>query len=110
MSDFSTKKSSKTFAESKIRVKEPDLYKVVMLNDNYTTMEFVVMVLMVVFDYDKITAVEKMFSIHNSVKQIVGKYAKTIAEYKVQQCNELKKEQGFPWFRVEIERENGEDA
>ena len=96
--------------KTRTRFRPPSMYNVVMYNDDFTTMEFVVMVLMVVFDYDKITAVEKMFSIHNSVKQIVGKYAKTIAEDKVQQCNELKKEQGFPWFRVEIERENGEDA
>ena len=105
-----TGRRTSVITQTRTRLRSPAMYNVVMYNDDFTTMEFVVMVLMVVFDYDKITAVEKMFSIHNSVKQIVGKYAKTIAEYKVQQCNELKKEQGFPWFRVEIERENGEDA
>ncbi len=105
-----TGRRTTVITQTRTRLRTPSMYNVVMYNDDFTTMEFVVMVLMVVFDYDKEAAIERMFMIHNSIKQVVGHYAKTIAEFKVQQCNELKKEQGFPWFRVEIERENGEDA
>ena len=105
-----TGQRTSVITQTRTRLRTPSMYNVVMYNDDFTTMEFVVMVLMVVFDYDADAAFEKMMAIHNSVKQVVGHYVKTIAEFKVQQCNELKKEQGFRWFRVEIERENGEDA
>ena len=105
-----TGRRTSVITQTRTRLRTPSMYNVVMYNDDFTTMEFVVMVLMVVFDYDKTAAIEKMMSIHTSIKQVVGHYAKTIAEFKVQQCNELKREQGFPWFRVEMERENGEDA
>ena len=49
MSDFSTKKTPKRSIETNIKLKEPDLYKVVMLNDNFTTMEFVVEILIDIF-------------------------------------------------------------
>ena len=102
-------RKTSVITQTRTRLRTPSMYNVVMYNDDFTSMEFVVTVLMVVFDYDRSTAIETMLAIHHSVKRIVGHYAKTIAEFKVQQCNELKKEQGFPWFRVEMERENGED-
>ena len=100
-----TGNKTSVITQTRTRLRPPSMYNVVMYNDDFTTMEFVVMVLMVVFDYDQNTAIGKMLAIHGSVKQVVGKYVKTIAEYKVQQCDEMKKAHGFPWFRVEIERE-----
>ena len=104
-----TERRSSVITQTRTRLRSPSMYNVVMYNDDFTTTSFVVMVLMVVFDYDRTTAFETMMAIHHGVKRVVGHYAKTIAEFKIQQCNELKKEQGFPWFRVEMERENGED-
>ena len=98
------RKQTIIITKTRTHVRPPSLFNVVMFNDDYTTMEFVVMVLMDVFDYDKDTAIQRMLEIHHSVKRVVGTYVKSVAEYKVQQCNELKIQYGYPWFRVEIEK------
>ena len=74
MSDLSTKKSSKTFAGSKFRVKDPELYKVVMLNDNYTTMEFVVDILIDIFGKSEVEARKIMLDVHKQGSGVAGIY------------------------------------
>lgn len=104
MSDFSTKKSSKTFAESKIMLKEPDLYKVVMLNDNYTTMEFVVDVLIDIFGKSEAEARKIMLAVHKQGRGVAGIYVYDIAISKVEQVEKRAKSKGFP-LKCVVEKE-----
>ncbi len=82
----------------------PDMYKVFLLNDDYTTMEFVVEVLMSVFHKDEIEATAIMLHVHNHGKGLAGVYIKDIAESKVLAVHNLALQHGFP-LRCEIEKE-----
>lgn len=77
-------------------LKKPQLYAVVMYNDDYTPMEFVVMVLQEHFKHDLDTAVAIMLAIHHEGKGIAGVYPKDIAETKAQQVNREARQAGFP--------------
>ena len=72
--------------EKKPEVKEPPLFQVVLLNDDYTPMEFVVFVIQKVFGYEHGRATEIMLSVHNKGKGVCGIFSKEIAEMK---CNEI---------------------
>lgn len=77
-------------------VKEPSMFKVVLLNDDYTPMDFVVMVLMHVFSKPAEEATVIMMSVHKSGSGIAGIYSKDIAETKSNLVHSLAKEAGFP--------------
>ena len=77
-------------------VKEPPLYNVVMLNDDYTTMEFVILVLTDVFRLSATVAEEKMLQIHHKGKAIVGVFPKDVAESKIYIVHSLAKQAEFP--------------
>lgn len=76
--------------------KEPPMYAVVMFNDDYTPMEFVVAVLISEFRHSEEQAVQIMLSIHTSGKGIAGIYAKDIAETKAKKVNGLARREGYP--------------
>lgn len=82
----------------------PKMSKVIMLNDNYTTMEFVVMVLMDIFDKSFSQANEIMLKIHNDGQGVCGIYPHDIAQTKVYMAKDKIKEVGFP-LRILIEDE-----
>lgn len=82
----------------------PKMSKVIMLNDNYTTMEFVIMVLMEVFDKSFSQANEIMLKIHNEGQGICGVYPHDIAHTKVYIAKDKIKEAGFP-LRILVEDE-----
>ncbi len=84
------------------RLKEPRQYRVIMLNDDFTTMEFVVAVLVDVFHKDELTAQVLMMQVHKNGQAVVGKYPYDIAVTKVRIALERAKEQGFP-FRMTVE-------
>lgn len=69
----------------------PKQYKVIMYNDNFTTMDFVVFVLENIFGKNKEEAESIMLKIHNSGKAIVGIYSKEIAETKIDNCSRTAK-------------------
>lgn len=77
-------------------LKKPSMYAVVMYNDNYTPMEFVVMVLQEHFKHNIDKAVEIMLAIHHAGKGIAGVYPKDIAETKAQDVNREAQIAGFP--------------
>ena len=77
-------------------VKRPPLYKVLLLNDNYTTMEFVVMALENIFNKNHATAERIMLSVHHQGMGIAGVYVKDIAEMKCDAVHKLAAAQGFP--------------
>ncbi|MDH5718503.1 MAG: ATP-dependent Clp protease adaptor ClpS [Spirochaetia bacterium] len=91
--------------KTKSKVKKPSLYKVIMHNDNYTTMQFVVSMLMSVFNRNKSQAVKIMFDIHKKGAGIAGIYPKEIAETKVDMVHFRAREKGFP-LRCSLEKES----
>ena len=88
-------------------VAKPPMYAVVMYNDNYTPMEFVVYVLQSEFRHSVDSAVEIMLTIHNSSKGIAGIYPKDIAETKAKKVNSLAHREGYPLL-TQIEPHQGE--
>ncbi len=85
-------------------VKEPELYKVVMLNDNYTTMEFVVDVLIDIFGKTEAEARKIMLAVHKQGRGVAGIYVYDIAVSKVEQVDIKAKSQGFP-LKCVVEKE-----
>ncbi len=90
--------------KEKYEVQEPKLYKVVLLNDDYTTMEFVIEILMSIFAHTSEEAVAIMMHIHEKGKGICGVYPYEIAETKAVQTEQKAREQGFP-LRAILEQE-----
>ena len=82
--------------------REPRQFNVVMHNDDFTTMDFVVEVLVTVFHKDEVTARAIMMGVHKNGKAVVGKYPYDIANTKVNAALLLAKQQGFP-FRMSVE-------
>ena len=93
-----------TINKEKLKVKKPSLYKVIMHNDDFTTMEFVVEVLKTVFNKDINTSNKIMMDVHKIGRGIVGVYPYDIAATKVAIALGMAKEEGFP-FNITIEEE-----
>jgi ATP-dependent Clp protease adaptor protein ClpS len=77
-------------------IKEPPMFKVLLLNDHYTTMEFVVMVLEQVFHKSAAEATQIMLAVHQAGKGIAGLYPREVAETKVAIVQHLSRKEGFP--------------
>jgi ATP-dependent Clp protease adaptor protein ClpS len=71
--------------EAKPRLKRPPLFQVVLLNDDFTPMEFVVDVLERIFNLDRVTATRVMLEVHTRGKGVCGVFTQEIAETKVAQ-------------------------
>jgi len=82
--------------KDKQKISRPKRYKVLLLNDNYTTMEFVIEILIEVFRRSQDDAVRIMLSVHENGMGVAGVYIKSIAETKVKMVHELAKEMEFP--------------
>jgi ATP-dependent Clp protease adaptor protein ClpS len=80
----------------KTEKKEPTLYKVVLLNDDYTTMEFVIQVLESVFQKSPAEAFRIMMHVHVNGRGIAGVYPWDIAETKANTVIDLAREAGYP--------------
>ncbi len=80
----------------KVQKQEPTLYKVVLLNDDYTTMEFVVSVLETVFDKSPAEAFRIMMHVHQQGRGIAGVYPWDVAETKTETVTSLAREAGYP--------------
>ena len=77
-------------------IKKPSLYRVILHNDNYTTMDFVVKILVEVFQKATDEAAVIMFSIHEKGIGICGVYAHEVAEFRVDKTMNLARHAGFP--------------
>lgn len=77
-------------------IQEPKLYKVIMHNDNITTMDFVVQILVDVFHKSVEDASEIMMKIHTQGKEICGIYPREIAEFRILRTFQLAKNAHFP--------------
>lgn len=82
--------------QEEISTDKPELYRVYLLNDDYTTMDFVVHVLMTIFDKPRVEATAIMLYVHRHGKGLAGIYPKEIAETKVYQVESLARANGFP--------------
>ncbi|MCK4707004.1 MAG: ATP-dependent Clp protease adapter ClpS [Gammaproteobacteria bacterium] len=82
--------------EAKPKLKPPKRYKVVLMNDDFTPMEFVIQVLQGYFRMDRETAVQVMMMVHTKGKGICGVFSKDIAETKVVQVNEYSRQNQHP--------------
>lgn len=78
------------------KLKKPQLYRVLLHNDDYTTMEFVVMVLMTVFHHQQAEAVRIMLQVHHEGIGVAGVYSFEIAESKAARVLELARHNEYP--------------
>ncbi len=95
MKRMATKQENLSLLE-RSKTKPPKLYKVVLLNDDYTTMEFVVEVLKVFFAMGVEQAMQVMLKVHNEGSAVCGLYPRDIAETKVQQVIGYATQHGHP--------------
>jgi ATP-dependent Clp protease adaptor protein ClpS len=82
--------------KTRAKTKRPSLYKVLMLNDDYTPMEFVVYVLQRFFNKDQGRAVNIMLTVHNKGVAVVGVYPFEVAETKVTQVMDCARSNQHP--------------
>lgn len=82
--------------EAKPKLKPPRKYKVILLNDDYTPMEFVVQILAKFFGMDQEKATQIMLMVHTKGQAVCGEYSYQIAETKVEQVNDFSRQHQHP--------------
>jgi len=88
-----------TIEEKKVverSLKEPPRYKVIVLNDNVTPMEFVIAMLISIFRYDEKTAYDLTMEVHNQGSAVAGIYSHEVAEQKVVDGTNMARANNFP--------------
>ena len=93
-----------TLTKEKIKLQEPGLWDVIFLNDNITTMEFVIKVLKQIFGKTQEQAENITKQIHDQGQGIVGSYVHEVAEQKGIETTALARTNGFP-LQVKVEKE-----
>ena len=96
MTKTRTEKDSGVLIKERSKLKRPDLYKVILLNDNHTTMEFVIIILQEVFKKEVSEAMRIMLQVHHQGSGICGVFTKEIAEAKCQIVRQRAAAEGFP--------------
>lgn len=91
-------------SETRDETREPPMYRVLLHNDDYTTMEFVVEILMYVFNQSPESAAKIMMNVHQKGVGECGLYPYEIAETKVDTVHNLARESGYP-LRCSTEQE-----
>lgn len=100
MADTDTKQRETT----KNRIKEPSKYKVMVLNDDYTPMDFVVAMFMEIFKHNESAAINLTVKIHNEGSAVAGIYTYEVAEQKGIDATNLARECGHP-LQIKVEAE-----
>ena len=80
------------------KTQRPPLYKVILLNDDYTPREFVVLVLQAVFRMNESHAYQVMITAHKRGACVIAVYTRDVAETKAKEATELGKSKGYPLF------------
>lgn len=104
MSDFNQSNDNLVLDPIKQKAKPPKRYKVVLLNDDFTPMEFVVEVLVRFFAMNEEQAVQVMLAVHQQGKGVCGIYSREVAETKAYQVNHYSRESQHP-LMCQIEAE-----
>lgn len=82
--------------EAKPEIKRPQMFKVLLINDDYTPMEFVVHVLETFFSMDRNSATQIMLNVHSKGKGLCGVFTRDVAETKVAQVNDYSRQHEHP--------------
>lgn len=96
MSRELTESNQKPAISEENELREPTRYKVLLHNDDYTSMEFVVYVLKSVFSKSEAEAIQIMLNVHRKGKGVCGVYTAEVAETKVALVRQLAKKEGNP--------------
>lgn len=95
-SDGTTEGEGGVLTEKKQKLKKPALYKILLHNDDFTSMEFVVSILETVFHKPQAEAVKIMMAVHLQGIGIAGVYTYEVAESKINKVIKMAQEEGFP--------------
>lgn len=90
------KQQSSVSERQRTDIREPQRYKVYIHNDDFTTMDFVVKILIIIFFKSKAEAEALMLRVHRSDKALVGIYTYDIAVSKVRKATQMARDEGFP--------------
>ena len=104
MSDYDPEKEGEILSDIEEDLEEPPMYRVLLLNDDYTTMDFVVDVLMSVFNKTAGEATRIMLNVHRVGVGVCGIFSFEVAETKVDTVHALAREKGFP-LKCTMEKE-----
>ncbi len=96
MSENKNARDGSVLEENVIETKEPRLYKVLLHNDDYTSMEFVISILETVFHKSPHDATKIMLNVHNEGIGVAGVYTREICETKISVVHQLAKKNEFP--------------
>lgn len=96
MSRHEAKTGEGSEVKTRREVGTPALYRVLLLNDDYTTMDFVTQILETIFHKPPTEATQIMLSVHKKGMGVCGVYARDIAETKISTVHELARGKGFP--------------
>lgn len=88
--------STQTSIDTKVKLKEPSLYKVVLLNDDYTPQQFVMEVLMTIFHKSEAESYDLMMQVHNHGRGVAGIYTKEVADQKVLETTTVARHNNHP--------------
>jgi ATP-dependent Clp protease adaptor protein ClpS len=88
--------SSTVLAPERAKTKPPRMYKVILFNDDYTTMDFVIEVLQRFFAMNRERALQTMLKVHSEGSAVCGVYSLDVAETKVTQVSAFAKQHGHP--------------
>lgn len=104
MSEYNPELEEEVDSEIRDDVREPPMYRVLLHNDDYTTMDFVVEIIMLVFNKSPEEAVNIMLNVHRKGMGLCGVYTYEVSETKVETVHAIAREQGFP-LKCTMEKE-----
>ncbi len=104
MSEYNPELEEEVDSEIRDDVREPPMYRVLLHNDDYTTMDFVVEILMLVFNKSPEEAVNIMLNVHRKGIGLCGVYTYEVSETKVETVHAIARGQGFP-LKCTMEKE-----
>lgn len=96
MDELELNRSEETGVKERQEAKPPSPYRVFLLNDDYTSMDFVIEILEGVFHKSAVEAVRIMLHVHRNGRGLAGVYTREIAETKVSRVHELARKRDFP--------------
>ena len=95
---MSSNPTTKPRTKTRLKTERPRLHKVILVNDDYTPREFVVLVLKAVFRMNEDQAYRVMMTAHQKGACVIAVYVRSVAETKAKEATDLGKEKGYPLF------------